>query len=171
MVLPPRPFPFPGRIPVGWTSSKLLGVKGIKGSLPLAFCDSLETNRAFSSYLAKQIIIKHVSHTKTIAMAPLQAIFAVLAGASLVAAAPAHESTAHRLNRRQGCFNPGTGSPLPVRSDWLTELIGDGDVSHDKCQSLLAARRLKSNIADALNSRTRATNTCNSPTTPTATAT
>lgn len=68
---------------------------------------------------------KHIEpfhHYCTIAnMTPRQTIFALLTGASLISAAPA-------LERRQGCINPGTGTG-PVRSDWRTTLIGDGDVS------------------------------------------
>jgi hypothetical protein len=69
-----------------------------------------------------------------------KAILAVLASISVIAAAPTLESSAQRLHRRQGCFNPGTNSPLPVRSDWQTELIGDGNVSHDELGDLLTAK-------------------------------
>jgi hypothetical protein len=50
------------------------------------------------------------------------AIFAFLATASSIAAAPALERTV------VSCINPGTGTG-PVRSDWKTTLIGDGNVS------------------------------------------
>jgi hypothetical protein len=49
-------------------------------------------------------------------------IIAFLATASSIAAAPALE------RRVVSCINPGTGTG-PVRSDWKTTLIGDGNVS------------------------------------------
>jgi len=120
-----------------WKESSRMDIKHIDSR-----CRGIKGKRASRPSV---VLLKHTEHpvhsrkstssttfltTITITMAPLQAIFAVLVGASLVAAAPTLESaTGHRLHRRQGCFNPGTGSPLPVRSDWQTELIGDGDVS------------------------------------------
>jgi hypothetical protein len=120
-----------------WQASSRMDIKhidsrcrGIKGKLASRPSVILLKHTEHPVHSRKSTSSRTFLNTITLTMAPLQAILAVLVGASLVAAAPALESaTGHRLNRRQGCFNPGTGSPLPIRSDWQTELIGDGDVS------------------------------------------